>query len=230
MRAKVVPSVPPRLLAPKAVFRLRTPPLRPFAALSLSAAIASGLWACGTAASTDISVPEPDLFVRVYETFYDVEGATVAAVDSSLRSRRPERAHGVAVAEIDWDARLDYRTRDGLAGCRLERVRLELVFTVILPRLATNVDTRSKLASQWERFLAAIKFHEEGHREITVREALELMEELEELRASSCSELRRQAAAASDRFVGRARNLNETYDLRTNYGRRDGVRWPPSPD
>lgn len=190
-------------------------------------ALVSVLMACGTGAATRSPSPEPGLIVRLNETFYDIEGATVAAVDSSLTSRRPSRGDGVSVAETDWDARLDYRTREELDGCRVERVRLELVFTVSLPRLATHIETSSELATYWKRFLAAIRFHEAGHQDITVREAAGLIRDLKELRARTCGELERRAALARDRFLVNARSLNERYDFRTQNGRRDGVLWPP---
>ena len=190
------------------------------------------LTACAAPAApggADPSSTPPGVTATVHEDYYDISGATAAELAQAMREQRPKSGSGWVVATTTWDARLDYRRRKEVYGCRANRVTLKLRFTIALPRWQPPAEASAELMIEWYAFLAAVRAHEERHKEITIAQARELIEALEKVRASSCDGLHSTVLLARQRFIDVAGELNAEYDLRTDHGGREGVEWPPDP-
>jgi predicted secreted Zn-dependent protease len=90
-------------------------------------------------------------------TYYDVQGADLRGLLASLNARGPH--HGRA----DWKVSYRFTTRPGGGGCAVESLSTELDLQMTLPRWSPPAGASRDLVARWERYLAALRVHEEGH-------------------------------------------------------------------
>ena len=128
--------------------------------------------------------------------------------------------HGYARWHVDWR----WRTRAEGADCRLEAIAVSLRATVTLPRLDGGTPA---VRQQFDRYLEALRGHEEGHLGIARRAAAEIERALQALPAGpGCSALERQANAHAQSILARHTAEERRYDRDTDHGRRQGVQLP----
>lgn len=150
--------------------------------------------------------------------WYEVEGATPAAVRASLDARRP--------TDPNDGARVDALTRWSISWqwlgspadpCGLSQATVGFAASVQLPRLAVPV--MADLRAAWDRYVAALARHEAKH----VRAAYAgRTEVLVALRGATCATANTAGEAALARIHEEARAL----DRATDHGRREGARFP----
>lgn len=129
-----------------------------------------------------------------------LDDATLSDVADSL-GELPEAGH------MEFDFELAYDT----AADRITRVNLTMRMTIDLP-VWTRVGSRPAAEQQeWQRFLRAMRVHEDGHADICRSEVNTTYERLQQATPSTIDDV---LEAERQRII----RLNELYDHRTGSG------------
>jgi predicted secreted Zn-dependent protease len=129
-------------------------------------------------------------------------GTTLADVVNEV-----EDADEVGNADFRFD--LDYSHANGL----ITNVDLTMELTVGLPVWENRANRPQPERNEWDRFLRALRVHEDGHVDIFRSEAPTTYERLRRARPTTINRVLATETA-------RIRRLSDAYDHRTDHGRR----------
>lgn len=160
------------------------------------------------------------------DSYFEVTGETAEELHAALLERGPTIEGVPLFACTEWAVRWRLEQAPARGECRLRRLEVELVVNTVLPRWPGEARAPTALRSQWAAFVAALRIHERGHRDLGARAASEALAALRSWRSARCGSLA-EADAAAQRAVGRYRVRTIEYDRETRYGRTQGVAWPP---
>ena len=152
-------------------------------------------------------------------TYYDVSGASYDAVLAGLRAG----SSGPHFARADWRLSYDVRWRQGPSGCAVTDVRTTLQLGVRLPRWTPPPGAPGELVARWERFIAALKVHEEGHLANGRGAERETKAALATLSAPDCGSLDARAKERFQRIIDAYNARDAEYDRATGHGRTQGA-------
>lgn len=153
--------------------------------------------------------------VTVAEVTYPVPGRTVsealAALDGGVaRGALGADAHGLTEFDL-VPGGIPVRWEN---GCALQGVRVEARLRLTLPRWTGADEALPHARHRWRAFAAAIRAHEEAHRDATVAEALRLATELRSLQAPTCPRLMLRMETLLRRSKRRLRRAHRAVDGR----------------
>lgn len=179
---------------------------------------------CAPAEETARYAAAPGVDVIERRETYDVDATRLRALRRQLDARRgADGSGGDAIGRTVQQLETRYTLEMGPEGCRLRGLGLELRVTIHLPRWRPKGRRPEALGRRWDRMLAALTEHEEGHRDNAVWAALGLHRRLSGLGiAPDCLALER--IAQRERFKMELRYLqrDQSYDRRTDHGVRQG--------
>lgn len=180
---------------------------------------------------------EPDYAEIRSDASYDVVGRTALAIRRSL-----DRERILALGEpFDAYTRTTLRWFHGVhappaaeGSCAIERPRVELWVEVTLPRRVGSSPPRRgvrlfqrALERRWDRYLEALRAHEEGHVAIGRRAAADLARALSSLQAQPTCALLDEAVEEAGRAAVVGMQLeHDRYDRATRHGLATGARFP----
>jgi predicted secreted Zn-dependent protease len=168
--------------------------------------------------------PTPGVALTVEVVYYDVAGASADELRAQLDLHGPT---GQQDAYTDWWVQWRYDRVQAANGCELRSLAVTLDVTFTFPRWSPPDDAAPGLRERWEDYLAALRVHEEGHKEIALRAANEIAAALSSLPASpSCAELEQAADGTGERILERYRQQELSYDRQTDHGATQGARFP----
>lgn len=192
---------------------------RPLAALVL--------WACGAVSGQDgVRGSSGHGRLRQVET-YDVEGRSARELRRDLDRRGPLVDGRRFDARTRWYVRWHFDLAPVPGGCRALRPQVDVEVTLTLPRWRRPSDTPAALVQRWERYLAALRGHEEGHTEIGYGAAQAVEDALSNRPAQEdCDSAESEANQAAQAEVARAQQQDLRYDRETGHGASQGARFP----
>jgi predicted secreted Zn-dependent protease len=120
---------------------------------------------------------------------------------------------------------LRYRFRPEQSGdrCRVAEVITDAEVVLTLPRW-TNLDAADEvLRRRWERFIAALRAHEDGHRRLCVEAIAEVRRELLVLTRPTCEELQAASGRTYTAIEARFSRMSSDYDVATRHGETQGA-------
>ncbi len=161
--------------------------------------------------------------------YYEVHGRTVAEVAADLRRLGPKDAQGRARAGFaSSPLRWTYSKRSNGRECNAFTVRVTVSTDIVLPKWVPPADTVPGLLALWNQSMAALTVHENGHKDISVRYAKLIRDQIAAMRAP-CRSFSVNADSASNRLVGEMRAAQVRYDAETLHGVTQGTGFPPRP-
>jgi len=96
--------------------------------------------------------------------------------------------------------------------------------TIDLPKWINRDGAQEGVRARWDRFAAALRVHEDGHKDIGVKAAHDLAGRLRALPpAKTCAELDRNISELSDRVLSEYRLQDQAYDRSTGNGATQGA-------
>jgi predicted secreted Zn-dependent protease len=173
------------------------------------------------------AIAAPEIIIQ--KRHYPAAGQTSAQIRQSLDRNTPVRQNGKPFDactrwDIDWQFWWAY---DGDGTCRITRVTTVVRIWQTFPRMENAGDLVPQLADRWERHMIALIEHEEGHVALGVDAARNIERRLSQMGdRSSCDQLESEANALAREIIARYTRLEAQYDADTNYGERDGARFP----
>ena len=159
--------------------------------------------------------------------YYDVTGATARELRRSLDSNRPGgKTSRFGDGRVNWFVRWDYHYNCD-AVCRVTDATTSVEVTMFLPRWGARESASPDLAVQWDRYLRALRLHEDGH-EALARDAAEAIRK--GLLSLGGFKNAHDLAAAVDRgakaLLADYQSREVGYDLKTAHGATQGASFP----
>jgi predicted secreted Zn-dependent protease len=160
--------------------------------------------------------------------YYTVSGATVQELRNELNTLGPIGRSG-AISEgntrsrIEW--RFDFDKKDGT--CTVKEAFVDVTIQMVLPRWQRPPGVDQDLVSHWNRYISALRLHEDGHRYIVEAMAREVRRTLAvKSSAPDCTALRNQMNSRARALVQELERKQADYDRQTGNGKTQGV-WLP---
>lgn len=177
--------------------------------------------------SSTLLAAEPQVS-RHYQ-YYQASGDSLAALQRSLHANTPvqqngQRFHAYTDTRVNWRFWW-WEEADG--RCRIERVETRVDITFTLPQLSADSRLPNSERIVWERYLAALTAHEEGHARLGIDTARNIQRGILALpQMTSCAALERSANSLGEQALQRLRGAHIDYDRRTGHGASQGARLP----
>ena len=164
--------------------------------------------------------------VTAVDAFYDVAGTDASTIAAALQRQGPRDGSGAWAGSLSWTFNWTYQpVREG-GSCRATAAAVDLRLTYTLPRLASSVEPSPVVRERWERFLVALRYHEDGHAALAVEAADELARDIEAAPpARSCPELQSTVESTAQASLARHQDAQAVYDEQTGHGAAQGARF-----
>lgn len=173
--------------------------------------------------------PRQGLSVSARTVRYQISGDTSAALREQtsqlgiLDKSTGLRYGGFTNWYYHWH--INYRVSSG--KCRLTQAAIHLDLKYTLPRWWAPSGASPDLVSEWNRYLAALRGHENGHGTLAITGGRKLLNKLRGLApSSSCSALTAAARRTFARENERIKTIEAAYDTRTDHGAIQGATLP----
>jgi predicted secreted Zn-dependent protease len=166
---------------------------------------------------------EPDISITTIH--YTIEGNSADAILADLHRKTPVKHNGKRhSARTDWHVSWRFWMSNSRNSCEIDKVttRLEVVYT--LPRLKISSSMPEDLVARWEAFNSALFSHEQGHKDMGVRAAVEIENSISGMGArDSCSRLEGDANRMARDVIDKYVRMEKEYDRTTNHGINTGA-------
>lgn len=163
--------------------------------------------------------------LRVYERTrtYEVTGSKPRHVVDQMNTLGPINWAGTHWSgSTEWQVSWTFFTNPVEEGCTLRTVRATLDVTFLYPRWS---DVPPRYVKRWNRFLAALEVHEEGHKQAGLRAARDVLTHLSAMpMAETCEAIQTRANANANYILEQAIKRDRLYDKQTRHGVTQGVR------
>jgi predicted secreted Zn-dependent protease len=165
--------------------------------------------------------------VEVLQTYgyYNITGASISEINAQLTRGAPvdsngDAREGIANSYITWK----YPFQRDAKGCTTGPVSVQVQVHIQLPRWTRAAQASGDIARRWDKFIAALTLHEEGHKQIAVDGARRIASTLARLPAeASCPAMNAKANAEGQRLLVEIRAAQVRYDQMTNHGLTQGA-------
>ena len=155
--------------------------------------------------------------------YYELYARDYAGMRREIDAKGPKGFHGMA----NWNVRYTYRwRRNGDGSCEIEGVAPFFDGEILMPRWVPGASVTAAQRSAWERFVATLKVHEDGH----IEHGQQLANALSQLGGMrvDCNSVEASLKKRADALITRYIALDEEYDKKTNHGATQGVFLPPA--
>lgn len=96
---------------------------------------------------------------------YPVRGTSAKAIYDDIKKQSPKIASNATFAFTAMATKTDKKEKKLDGSCRYSRFGTSVVYSFVLPKLASTKGVSKKLLAQWTDFAAYLKAHEEWHRD-----------------------------------------------------------------
>lgn len=148
--------------------------------------------------------------------YYDVQGGDHGSLLAALNAR------GGPHGQAEWKVSYQYEPRRVGRYCSVGSLTITQSMVMNLPRWSAPPGAPARLVAQWQRYVAALRTHEEGHLAIGRELAHELKRSLAVTRAP-CEQLEKSVKSQFDLLHERFRARDRSYDFETAHGRTQGA-------
>lgn len=166
--------------------------------------------------SAPVAAVEENVDYVYYDVHHESGESLPQAITSASTVGKGKGFHGYT----EWFVRWQFRWRYDERSCWITDVDVTLDATITLPELYTD-DARAQ--ARFDRYIAALTEHEEGHLANGRQAAEEVAESIADLERNTCAELEADANAIGKARVKAANARDKAYDKRTQHGRTEGA-------
>jgi len=151
---------------------------------------------------------------------YTIHGTTDRELGSAMRSLGPADPTGRRYpGRADWNVSWTYRWQSQGNRCLLTSPSVQLKGTITLPRWEDRDRADPELQQRWDRFLAALTVHEQGHFQFGVAAADELRRQFVSLKSNKgCAPLEAEVDRLGRAIVEEYQQRDRQYDVETSHG------------
>lgn len=148
---------------------------------------------------------------------YDVEAPDIPGLLRTLNAR--STYHG----EAKWNLSYRFRTQPIGKRCAVTSVATKLDLAMTLPRWRPPAGVSTDALARWERYIAALRVHEEGHLEHGRGAEREFRAAAQGVSALDCNAAGRLVREHFDRILADYQARDVEYDQRTGHGKTQGA-------
>jgi predicted secreted Zn-dependent protease len=149
--------------------------------------------------------------------YYDVQGGDYRSVLGSMMSGRQ------FAAKTDWLLSYQYKPRMDAGACKVESVTTKLELSMTLPRWSPPPGAPGDLIGRWERFMSALRVHEDGHAQDARDLESAAKRALLALSSPNCGALDSAMRARFGQLLEQGRARDRDYDQQTGHGKTQGA-------
>ena len=190
-------------------------------------AIAGVLLVVGLSNCTSDSVhAQSQPITSVNTTYYSITGATGKQLREQMNQLGPiDKTEGRRYdARTDWYVRWNYRYANKGGQCKITTSTVNTDVTITLPQWNPPASASRALVKRWQRYLKALRTHEDGHKDQGLAASREILALLKRFPAQrSCPELETAANAAAQRIIKKYNQRDIDYDRKTRHGATQGA-------
>lgn len=159
--------------------------------------------------------------------YYDIVGNNANELRRQMDAKGPLDGGKRYDAHTEWNIKWNYRYRPTASGCELADVTVSLSGTILLPRWVDANGASDALVQKWDRYVAALRLHEDGHYAHGEGAAQEIEALAKSFHGSGdcpamTSEFKDQVRA----IIAKYKALDVEYDRETDHGRAQGAEFP----
>lgn len=145
--------------------------------------------------------------------FYAIRALTTDDARMQINNCSPVMFHGERFAAVtSYALTWKYTVFEDNGQCSIANPTVGLHVTQTYPQWQDDQNT------DWQRYLAALHAHEQGHVNLDKRYARQLLAELQQLPPAPCPALRASINHATNTVSTALNTANTTYDTQTNHG------------
>ena len=175
------------------------------------------------------STGQPNISIK--NVFYTVEGSTPQEIRTSLNKLRPQMQdsnnHKRYDAYTQWFVKWNYFYQTQNNRCLIKTAQVNADIITTMPKWKVNSKASKSVKNQWERYIVALKQHEEGHQKNGINASKEILKTINNLPDySSCTQLGTAVNAASNRIIKKYNQKDLEYDRITQHGATQGATFP----
>lgn len=126
-------------------------------------------------------------------------------------------------AGTTWKVSWHYVERVTSEACTPARVTTSIDVQFIFPEWTDETLAPTRLQTKWRRYLAALKRHQDGHKDIGLTAAHVLRLTIQGMGAKDCVKLKAAVDMAAKEIIARYRQIEQDYDIKTNNGAAQGA-------
>lgn len=163
--------------------------------------------------------------VKLQTSCYTVQGESARALRASMNTARPKgMAHD---AYTKWHVSWSYTWHQMNGNYALQSSKVSAAINVTLPQWTPPKDADKRLVERWQRYITALRRHENGHAVIGTQAAREIEKKLQTLPAAPSTEaLKDLIERTCQQVLTEARDKEKNFDEDTNHGIKEGARFP----
>ena len=160
--------------------------------------------------------------------YYVIEGTTAEQLrDQMNQSGRKDKYGNHWDAYTDWYITWSYPYDQTAHGCSVGEIEVEVEVNFEFPEWNVPVNVSQDLITQWGDFLRALQKHEDGHYEIAIDAACEILQGIYSLPSyPSCLNLDEAVEIKTEQILDVYREREKDYDRDTDHGKSQGVSFP----
>ena len=158
--------------------------------------------------------------------YRDIVGTTQDALADALKRVGSTNASGDRfAANTRWQLRWNFRVEQQPgASCGLASAKTELDIHMTLPRWMPPKNASPVLVKKWSTFAAALRKHEEGHRDIAIEAARVVTDRAGAVPPENdCATLKKRLERIADDTVREYKDKESSYDVTTLHGQTQGA-------
>ncbi len=164
------------------------------------------------------------LLVEGDEDAYDVDGESIEALRRAIDAAGPvidgERFVGRTRWHLDW--RFTYA--NDVRGCRVATAQTRVTLRTTYPRWVRAHAAPPEVTARWQRFMTALRRHEETHRRHGLEAGAAIQRRLTQLLPQpDCTATERVANRMAHGIVALWRAADRDFDARTRHGATEGA-------
>lgn len=177
--------------------------------------------------------PSPGPAVNIRYNYYSLNGATADELRKQMNQQGPfddlekRRYDANTTWFVHWSYRYTQTNHSNQVQCVIASVltKVEVVFS--LPQWEPPLNASPMLFADWNRYIAALQIHEDGHKDHGIAAGRDILTELQQFPAyASCDALKAAAFAAAQAVIRRYNYADIEYDRITQHGYTQGAVFP----
>lgn len=185
--------------------------------------LGAGTWIAAFAMASLSAFGEP--VTRLHTNYYYIDGSSATLLAGQIEQKGPPGADGKRnPALTKWNIQWKFRHVQEGVSCSMKEAAVLVGVAQTMPRWRGEAQSGAALKARWQKFIDAVKRHEDVHKDNGIKAGTEIEVVLLSVKPhSNCEDLARTANAAAEEIVRKYQKLDEEYDRKTRYGRTQGA-------